>query len=70
MAVQKKQFKGEAYIGLPYDTIIEVVATKGDQVIKKQISYGEALSMKKAKGWIYSNYQKGFCSMQDTKKEQ
>jgi len=51
--------------GLPLDTIIEVIATNGEKVIKREMTYREALAMKKKKGWIYSNYQKGFCSMKE-----
>lgn len=48
------------YVGLPYETIIEVVATDGETFVKREMTYGEALNIKKRKGWKYSNFQKGF----------
>lgn len=53
--------KGKTIIQLPLETIIEVVATKeGETPIVKEMTFGEALKMKKGRGWNYSNYQKGF----------
>jgi hypothetical protein len=51
---------------LPMDTIIEVVATKGDQVKKVKMSFADWLKLKKAKGWNYQAFQLGFCSMKAT----
>ena len=46
---------------LSLETIIEVVATKkGETPIIKEMTYGEALKIKKNRGWSCSNYQKGF----------
>lgn len=58
MAIRK--IKEPEHIGLPYDTIVDVVAINGLQVIIKQMTYGESLSKKKVKGWKYTTYQKGF----------
>jgi hypothetical protein len=61
MAVKKSSSANKnEYIGLPYDTIIEVIATDGKDYIKKEMTYGEALNLKKKKGWRYDFYQKGF----------
>ena len=46
--------------GLPGDTIIEVVRTKGDEVVKKEMTYNQWLSMKKQPGYKYSAFQKGY----------
>ena len=51
---------------LPYETMIEVVATKGNMVVKREMSYAKALGMKKKAGWFYRNFQIGFCSMKST----
>ena len=58
------------YYSLPLDTLVELVATKGDLVRKKQMTYAEALTyMKKpSKDWRFSIYQVGFCSMKDNTK--
>lgn len=45
---------------LPLDTVIEVVAVRNDEVFKKQITYREALEMKRKKGFYYRFYQLGF----------
>lgn len=50
---------------LPLNTIIEVVCTKGDKVIKNTMTYAEALELKTKKGWICKNYQVGFCSLKE-----
>ena len=42
------------------DTVIEVIAIKGNEVVKKNTTYGEALKIKKKKGWQYLFYQVGF----------
>lgn len=62
MAVQKKTSKGDTYIGLPYDTIVDVVAINGQKVVIKRMTYGESLKIKKVKGWAYSSFQPGFHS--------
>ena len=52
---------------LPLETQIEVIQTKGDKVIKKTMTFGEALKLKKVKGWTYVNYQLGFSNFKDEK---
>ena len=52
---------------LPLETQIEVISIKGDKVIKKQMTFGEALNLKKVKGWTYVNYQLGFSKFKDEK---
>jgi len=66
MAAPKKP-QPKDYHTLPLETIITVVATKGETVIIKDMTFGEALKIDKSAGWIYSNYQKGFCAMVATK---
>ena len=58
--------KGD-YVGLPFETIIEVVATDGKEYVKREMTYGEALNLKKRKGWTYINYQKGFSQFNNIK---
>ena len=50
---------------LPLDTIIEVVAFKGDKVKITKMTFGTALFIDKSKGWVYKNYQLGFCTMKE-----
>ena len=50
---------------LPDSTIIEVFKIKGDQVKKKRMTYGEALRIKKSKGWTYINYELGYSSLKE-----
>ena len=52
---------------LPLDTQIEVISIKGDKVIKKIMTFDEALKLKKVKGWTYVNYQLGFSKFKDEK---
>jgi len=59
--------KRKANSTLPLETEIEVVAIKGDTIIKQVMTYGKALNAKKAKGWSYTNYQLGFSSFKNTK---
>jgi len=47
---------------LPKDTMIEVVCTKGERIIVKQMTFGDALKIEKKEGWSYRNYQIGFSS--------
>lgn len=42
------------------ETDIELVAIKGNKVFKKIMKYGDALKVKRKKGWHYYNYQIGF----------
>lgn len=48
------------YLSLPSETIIEVVRIKDDEVVKKEMSYGDWMKMKKQAGYVYIAYQKGF----------
>lgn len=52
---------------LPLETQIEVISIKGDKVIKKIMTFGEALNLKKVNGWTYVNYQLGFSKFKDEK---
>ena len=52
---------------LPLDTQIEVISIKGDKVIKKTMTFGDSLKLKKVKGWTYVNYQLGFSKFKDEK---
>ena len=47
-------------IGLSSDTIIEVILTKGDEVVKKEMTVGEWRVLKKQSGYVYRAFQKGF----------
>ena len=55
----KKQQSGTVSL-LPESTIIEVIRTKGTEAVKKEMTYGEWITMKKLPGYIYSAFQKGF----------
>lgn len=61
MAARKS--KKVDYNLLPPDTIIEVVAMKGDKVKKQKIKASERKTHKRAPGWTYKYYQVGFCSI-------
>lgn len=63
MAKRKKQ----DYNLLPPDTIIEVVAMKGEKVIKQKIKLSQRDTHKKAAGWTYKYYQVGYCSIPENK---
>lgn len=59
---------GKEYTGeLPLHTQIEVVAVKGDKVVKTVMSLDDALCMEKKVGWKYTNSQIGFCSIPENK---
>jgi len=58
-----KRFKPDI---LPGETMVEVVKTRGDKVLKKTMEYHQALTIKKQLGWRYTNYQLGFCTMKTT----
>lgn len=47
-------------LDLPRDTKIEVIASYGGKSIKKEMTFGQALNLKKKKGWNYRSYQLGF----------
>jgi len=44
---------------LPLDTQIEVIFIKGERVLKKEMTFGEALKLPKKAGWKHINYQLG-----------
>ena len=44
----------------PHEIKIELVATRGNEVFKKIMTYGEALEVKKKTWWTYKYYQIGF----------
>lgn len=58
----KKKFiyepKQENFL-LPFETIVDVVATKGDKVVIKKMKFLDAILVKKEKGWNYRNYKEG-----------
>jgi hypothetical protein len=45
---------------LPQDTEIEVIAKKGETVVKKIMTIKEFKEIKRKKGWEYSSFQIGF----------
>jgi hypothetical protein len=47
-------------IGLSGDTIIEVISTNSDEVVKKEMTLNEWHTMKKQVGYIYTAFQLGF----------
>lgn len=49
-------------IGLSGNTIVEVVAVKGDVEILKQMSYSDWLLLDRKRGFVYRAYQVGFSS--------
>lgn len=59
----KKQTTQQNNLGLPDSTLIEVVAIKGNTVIKKIMTIEESMKLKKKSGWNYYNYQIGYCSI-------
>lgn len=52
---------------LPLETQIEVISIKGDKVIKKTMTFGDSLNLKKVKVWTYINYQLGFSKFKEEK---
>ena len=55
---------------LPLETIITVVARKGDKVYVKDMTYAKALESKKNnKSFHYTFYQKGYCEVKPTKND-
>jgi len=63
----KKKEETEHIPILPLETIIEVICTKGERVIKTKMTYGQSLQIEKKEGWSYINYQLGFSSFIETK---
>lgn len=58
--------KETKFLGLPNETMIEVVGIKLDKVIVKKMTFRDWLSLKKQKGWEYKAYQVGFHSFKIT----
>lgn len=52
--------KAAVILGLPGDTIIEVVRVKGDEVVKKEMTYSEWMNLTRQPGYRYSAFQKGY----------
>jgi len=44
---------------LPLSTMIEVICINGEEITKTEMSFEDALKMKKEKHCIYKNYQLG-----------
>ena len=44
----------------PLTTEIELIGIRGNDVFKKIMTYGDALNVKKKKGWEYKYYEIGF----------
>ena len=58
--------KETKFLGLPNDTMIEVVGIKSDKVIVKKMTFGDWINLNKQKGWEYKAYQVGFHSFKIT----
>lgn len=65
MALKKEGKAGAKKAEFPPDEKIEVVSQKGDKVYKKTMTYKEYQNLEKKKGWKYSIYQFGFCSVKE-----
>ena len=55
-------------LGLSYDTIIEVLRIRGDEVLLKEMRYGDWLIMEKQVGYLYRSFELGFSSFNGCKK--
>lgn len=53
---------------LPLSTMIEVICIKGSEITKTEMSFEDALKLKKTKDCIYKNYQLGYSQFTITKK--
>jgi len=60
----------QTQIGLPLDTIIEVIRQNKDksETLKKEMTFGEWLSYPRLKDHTYLAFQKGFSQFKLTKK--
>lgn len=60
----------ETKIGIPLDTIIEVIRQNKDksETLKREMTYGEWLSYPRLKDYTYFSFQKGFSQFKLTKK--
>lgn len=47
-------------VGLSSDTVIEVILTRGEEVLKKEMTVSEWKNMKKQPGYVYTAFQLGF----------
>ncbi len=56
------------FLGLPTETVIEIVALKKDNVYIIEMTYGDWLRFKKKPDFIYIPYQKNHHSFKETKK--
>ena len=61
MAVKNKQ----KYLGLPLETVIEVIAEKDGKIYKQEMTLKEANNINKKKGFSYKFFQKGFSCFKD-----
>lgn len=52
---------------LDHNTEVELVAIKGNRCIKKLMPLAQAMKTPRVKGWEYWIYQKGFCTIKETK---
>ena len=55
----------QKYLGLPLETVIEVIAKKDGKRYKQEMTLGEANNMDKKKGFSYKFFQKGFSCFKD-----
>ena len=51
---------------LPLTTNIELVAINKEKIVKKEMTYSEALNISKKNGWIYKIFQIGFSQFKIT----
>lgn len=67
---KKKQFVAFDYFAfIPPETTVEVIALKGRKVVKKEMSYREALAIfqnPKKNGWKYQIHQHGASQFQES----
>jgi len=63
----ESQNNDKKHLSSPASTEIEVICIKGERVLKKVMTYKEALKLEKKSGWKYIFYQIGFSSFKLTK---
>lgn len=61
----KSKYK-PAFLKLPDNTEIEVVAIKGSKVVVTKMTYGDFLKLEQRKGWVYTSYQIGFSQFKES----
>lgn len=54
--------KETKFLGLPNETMLDIVGVKGDQVIVKKMTVRDWINLKKKKDWEYKAYKEGFHS--------